>query len=299
MRIINLTHAVFYTMSKLVFSPLRRMLWSRKRAPFVFTTPSGRKFRLYPDQTIDGCIFVDGAYEVRILEVVERFFRQRSSAVMLDVGANIGNHAIYLSNAFSRIICFEPSPYIALRLKNNIALNNLENVEVHAIGLSNQNAILQYKLDTSGNLGASHFISDVDQNSMELPVRCGDTYLTEMSVDRIDFIKVDVENHELAVFEGLAQTILNHRPMIIFEFHGTTQGLPYFDAIKDILIGYIFTDATFAPAKASNFEKFAWQVRQVGRPRFIKIDTPEPRFYENIVAFPDSHLLSEFEKANC
>jgi FkbM family methyltransferase len=287
-------NAVDYAWKRKVTEPRRLREWQTRAAPFVHTTPHGRRFHLYPDQSIDKCIFVDGAYELRFLQVIERFFRRRPHAVMLDIGANIGNHAIYLSNSFGRIICFEPSPYIAERLKKNIALNGLTNVEVHTIGLSNREAALHFKLDTTGNLGASHFLSEADRETIELPVHRGDVYLSQKGIDRVDFIKVDVEHHELEVFEGLALTINRCRPIIAFEFHGASRGAQYLDAIAGALPNYIFSEATFAPWSASNLQKWLWQVRHRNLPKFERIVVPEARFYEDVLAFPDDAAFQQF-----
>jgi FkbM family methyltransferase len=230
--------------------------------------------------------------------VIERFFRGKPGAVMLDIGANIGNHAIYLSNSFDRIICFEPSPYIAERLTKNITLSRLTNIEVHTVGLSNREAALHYKLDTSGNLGASHFLSEADEQTIELPVCRGDDHLSRKGLNRVDFIKVDVERHEVEVFEGLKLTISRRRPIIAFEFHGTSLGSSYLDAIAATLPNYIFLEATFAPSSASNLEKLLWQVRHRGLPEFETIVVPEARFYENVIAFPDETTFREFAALN-
>jgi FkbM family methyltransferase len=294
----DVTNAIRYAWKRKVTDPLRLRDWQSRNAPFVHKTPHGWTFQLYPDQTIDKCIFIDGAYELRFLQIIERSFRGKSGAVMLDVGANIGNHAIYLGNSFARIICFEPSPFIAARLRKNIALNRLSNVEVHTVGLSNREATLHYKLDTSGNLGASHFQSEAGEQTMELPVRQGDSYLSEKGVNRVDFIKVDVEHHELEVFEGLKLTIGRYRPVTAFEFHGTSLDSSNLDAIAAVLPGYIFTEATFAPSTASDVEKLLWQVRHRGLPRFERIGVPEARFYENVIAFPNETTLLAFAAAN-
>jgi FkbM family methyltransferase len=294
----NVAYALGYAWNRKVAAPRRLRNWQTRTNPFIHTTPFGRTFYLYPDQSVDKCIYVDGAYELRFLQVIERFFRTKSNAIMLDVGANIGNHAIYLSRSFDHILCFEPSPHIAERLRRNIELNGMTNIEVHTIGLSNREATLHFKLDTSGNLGASQFLSEAGDETIQLPVCRGDVYLSQKGIEKVDFIKVDVETHELEVFEGLTHTINRSRPIISFEFHGTIRGASYLDAIARALPNYIFSEATFAPWFASNINKWLWQVRHRGLPTFERIVIPEPRFYENVIAFPNEATLQEFASSN-
>ncbi len=63
-----------------------------------------------------------GYYEKRELEALARALFSRSTSPMstaLDIGANIGNHAAFLSNHFGRVIAFEPNPMVACLLKAN------------------------------------------------------------------------------------------------------------------------------------------------------------------------------------
>lgn len=293
-----LMEAVQYGWKRKVTEKLRRSEWKKKGgAPFKHVTPLGHTFYLYPDQYIDRHIFIYGAYESRFLEIIQRVFGG-ANAVMLDVGANIGNHAIILGQTFKRIVCFEPSPQIADRLKANIYANGLSNIDVHIVGLSNRNALLPFRLDQAGNLGASRFTSAADKNTIDLRVAQGDEYCARLDLDRLDFIKIDVENHELAVLEGLQETIRRFRPIIAFEFHGAEQSVDHFLAISSVLEGYSFFEAKFAPASLSYFGKFRWQLQHHrGFPEWAKIEIPEPRTYENVVAFPDYETSRQFMTA--
>ena len=63
---------------------------------------------------------------------------------MLDVAANIGNHALYLRNLFDEVHCLEPSPRVADRLDENIGLNGATNVRVHRLGLRSSDALIPF-----------------------------------------------------------------------------------------------------------------------------------------------------------
>jgi FkbM family methyltransferase len=59
------------------------------------------------------------------LAIIARHFRPGS--IMLDVGANIGNHTIYAAKFLGarRIICIEPNPEAIMILRINVDLNQL------------------------------------------------------------------------------------------------------------------------------------------------------------------------------
>jgi FkbM family methyltransferase len=285
--------ALKYAWHKTIIAPLRRVQWGYKSVSFIHKASTGRQFHLYPGESIDGCIFVDGAYELRFLRLVENYVRLRPGSVMLDVGANIGNHAIYLSSAFQKIHCFEPSPVIADRLDANIALNGFNNIEVHRVGLSDRTGMLHFKLDRTGNLGASHFQEMANDETVELQVHAGDEYLANL--DRLDFIKIDAERHEGEVLRGLDNIVRQHRPIVAFELHGG-DGERHFNNIVSSLPGYIMTEPMFAPWQDTRLQKFVWQLR--GQITFPEISTPQSRFYENVIAFPNQATLMAFKTAN-
>ena len=141
----------------------------------------------------------------------------------LDVGANIGNHSLFFSRYFARVVAFEPNPLARTLLDLNLAMNDVGNVEVHPVGLSDHagNAQLSICLD---NLGGSQvrdfaeakpafatgFVGDV-----EIDLVPGDSILDPASP--VGFVKIDVEGMESHVLRGLDRTIDRHRPVIMLE----------------------------------------------------------------------------------
>lgn len=134
--------------------------------------------------------------------------------IVLDIGANIGNHSIYFAKEChaKKIISFEPVLETFNILKKNIEINLLDNV------------ISPY------NWGIGEKISRAVVNEYSL-TNIGATRLTEMSegdieifsIDDIDFednivlIKLDVEGDEEKVIKGALKTIEKYTPMIMLE----------------------------------------------------------------------------------
>ena len=271
--------------------------YARHRTAFVHTAARGLKFRLEPDELVDRYIYIDGIYEKRFLHFVRKLFKGKR--VALDVGANIGNHTIYLADAFETIHSFEPNPSAFHRLNDNIALNRLTNVQVHPFGLSDRDAALPFQSGPTDNLGAGGFVRDgrsSDDGVTLLTVRRGDDVIDDLKLDRIDFIKIDVEGHEPAVFAGLARAITRYRPVIAFEFHGQDAAPGDWRRIADHLPGYVLVEAEHAPPAASLWAKLRWNYRHAGWPMLRRFVEPEPRTYENIVAFPSEEMLAWAER---
>lgn len=146
-------------------------------------------------------------------------------AVIVDIGANVGNHTVYFSKFMDAktIYSIEPVPRSYKILLANVALNYCHNVNLDFIGLAlGDRECVGYPLMIYGadNLGAatispSPFVDQENPNVLE-PVRIvtGDSLFT--SID-IDFIKMDVERMEMVALAGLKQTIDRCRPKIFIE----------------------------------------------------------------------------------
>jgi len=277
--------------------PIRRQLFSHKSSPFPFSTRDGYVFVLHPGEYIDSIVFVDGMYERRFVDLIKNYWRGQTGAVALDVGAHIGTLAIYLSDCFSRIICFDPNPVAVRRLRENIELNQLRNIEVHAVGLSDRCAQLPFRIQAR-NLGASRFQSESDEGTIALPVVIGDDYLERLQHPQVDLIKVDVEFHEPEVFCGLRRTIARCRPVVAFEWHGNVVGQERFGLLAATLPGYVFVEPLHGPASTRLIDKARWKIRQQGVPVLRLFERPEPRLYENILALPDQEALARLVAAS-
>ncbi len=210
---------------------------------------------------------------------------------MLDVGANVGNHSVYLAAHFNKVLAFEPNPIALKYLSDNVKTNNRANLEVCSIGLGKEDAVLPFYVDQGDNLGMASFSP---QNANEervskpdhlLQIRRGDAVVEEKTVEDIDFIKIDVEGFELDVLTGLQETIRRHRPMVTFEFHGHQQQQNQFEALKALFPGYRFYEPVFwMDASMGSLEKLRYRLRYGATPLMKEIITPEKRTYENIVA---------------
>ncbi len=154
-------------------------------------------------------------YEPEELAIIARYF---SGGTYVDVGANVGNHAVFAGTALGadRIIAFEPNPEAQALLEVNLALNGLaEKTTVHPLGLSDEDGAAQLAF-TTNNLGAAridHAVKDAGE-AQGITLARGDKVLADRQVG---FIKIDAEGHELAVLSGLAETLARCTPPIFAE----------------------------------------------------------------------------------
>ncbi len=181
---------------------------------------AGLRYRGDLSSYIDWTIYFYGAYEPGVLA----FLRDCAAAtgpgsVFTDIGANTGQHALFMAPRVERVHAFEPWPEALGWLKRNISLNELGNVTVYPFGLGDANGEAPFHSPTSANLGTGSFRADVNTNRPAgvLPVRRGDDVFTASGLDRMDIVKIDVEGLELKVLAGLRETLARLRPVIVLE----------------------------------------------------------------------------------
>ena len=153
-------------------------------------------------------------YETEELEIIRAHCPK--NAVFVDIGANIGNHALFALKMLGvkQVIPFEPNPVAIAVLTSNLGLNGeLARCDLSHLGLGlsdkPQDGLAMEVDKPNKNLGGGRLVAGGD-----LRVIAGDEALAKA---KVDFIKIDVEGMEMQVLGGLAQTLERCRPVIFIE----------------------------------------------------------------------------------
>ncbi|WPU65812.1 FkbM family methyltransferase [Peredibacter starrii] len=187
----------------------------------------GFKYRGHTQNHIDRFVYFLGAYEKGMLKFIETSLKESQSKVFVDIGANVGHHTLFASKFASQVYSFEPYYKVRNELEKKIADNNLINVNLsqYAIGLKNEE--LTYFEPGDHNTGTGSFVDGFDANNtnkgLQLSVRNGSELFSEMGINDIAVMKVDVEGFEANVLESLLPVLKKTKPIIILEFIGDTK----------------------------------------------------------------------------
>lgn len=178
-----------------------------RELPFSF-------FVINKNDTIQSKHYRGTFYDLPGLGIIERYVRPGDT--FLDIGSNVGNHAIYAA-AFmpvSRVIAIEPNPPAMRLLQHNLRLSGVAakaDLRFLGIGLSDRDGFAEPSIPQD-NLGGTFLLSNRGSGSIRL-VR-GDSLLAE---EEIQFIKIDVERMEVEVLAGLEGLLHRCRPRIFIE----------------------------------------------------------------------------------
>jgi FkbM family methyltransferase len=154
-------------------------------------------------------------YEPEELEIIRQHCPP--GAVFCDIGANIGNHALFVLKFLrpARVLVFEPNPEAIALLTSNLELNGvIDRCDTSrlGVGLSDVESTGMGLVTHDRNLGAARMVETDGDGG--LTVRTGDALLAGIVPT---FLKIDVEGMEMQVLAGLAKTITTHRPTIFIE----------------------------------------------------------------------------------
>ena len=207
-------NAIWHSLAKnLIVKPSLKIQRSRTNCP---------KFWTMPYDSICKEILIEGLYEKSIIEGMCQLVDNKK-CIVLDVGANIGNHSMYFSTQFNRVISFEPSERNGWVFKANLELNNITNILFIEKGLSDAVGFVELendfnKLDTNNGFNPNTVLAAYKINPKTIEIAIGDTEIESLNLTgNIGMIKVDVEGLEPKVIKGLTATIVKHKPIIFWE----------------------------------------------------------------------------------
>ncbi|MBL6082474.1 FkbM family methyltransferase [Belnapia sp. T18] len=162
--------------------------------------------------------------ELLALNILAETYGRGQEVVAFDVGANLGLYAEAILQVMpkAKIHCFELVPSIQEQLKDR--WRGHPAVTVNGFGLSDREVELDVTFyPDSQTEGRIHAMRRAMRTEMVTGRVCrGDDYLARHGIDRLDFLKIDTEGHELFVLKGFERTLAEGRVTAIQFEYGTT-----------------------------------------------------------------------------
>jgi len=130
------------------------------------------------------------------------------AAIIFDIGANVGLYSLLAAavNPVSHIHAFEPTPEIGEAFRENIRLNDMQNIFMNALGVGNSSgqAFLQRFMGGEDIYDGMNFISKRKVESTDIPINVVTIadYCRQNGVTCIDLMKMDIEGGEYDALLG-------------------------------------------------------------------------------------------------
>jgi FkbM family methyltransferase len=142
-----------------------------------------------------------------------------SGEQFIDIGSNVGLHAIYAArHNQADVICFEPAEINFKALIDNINLNHLDKKITcfnYALGDNNETKDFFYNSVRPAASGLKKLIEDDQHIKESISIHKLDDL--ELSIRKVNLMKIDTEGSELFVIKGAVNTIRKYRPFVIVE----------------------------------------------------------------------------------
>ena len=149
--------------------------------------------------------------------------RLRGGMVFYDLGANIGLFTLLAARLVGpngKVFSFEPDPWVAARLRRNVARNAFENVTVVEAGVWSRSGPRNFVAADASSpdqgvgtfVGGGHGVAGTPRECVALDDFIG-------SAAPPDMIKCDVEGAEVEALAGAEKLLRGHRPWVICELH--------------------------------------------------------------------------------
>jgi FkbM family methyltransferase len=151
--------------------------------------------------------------------------------VAIDGGANVGVHTIEWArhmHGWGRVLSFEAQEFVFYALAGNIALNNCFNASARWSALGEQPGTIKVPEPDylrPGSFGSLEIrqkprtefigqqVSYDEEDCITTPMQSIDA----LALDRLDFVKLDIEGMEMEVLRGARKTLEKHKPVMIIE----------------------------------------------------------------------------------
>lgn len=170
----------------------------------------GLEYDIDFDDKIQEMIYF-GTYERQELKFLRSYIQR--GWVCLDVGANIGFYTLNLSKLVGetgKVYAIEPSPGNFNKLEENISINNLSNCVTSNIALSSTIGDCIFSVSPSQNSGWGRLGKwQSAQSEVLVNVSTLDQFVQDKSISKIDFLKIDIEGHELEFLKGAKHSLEN------------------------------------------------------------------------------------------
>jgi FkbM family methyltransferase len=226
-------------------SSLNKSFIENRKGIFVFRLPNGLRAVVLADPKYLRT-YVVTYDEIFVMDIYDRLrdFMPNEHDVVLDLGAFIGLYTLKHYRA-ERVFAFEPNPISYTLLRNNIRLNELENVKLFNYALWSQSGYMPF-YEEEFLVGGSTLIPEW-RKSLHMKKFMVKTISFDQLIDQriipayIDVAKVDIEGAEVEFVKGgeksLSRGCINR---MVMEVHKKVVNLKWFyNKLKELVLGLI------------------------------------------------------------
>lgn len=185
-------------------------------------TAGGLSLRVEPSREggLEKSLYFFGTYEPGTLNVISRCLRPGDT--FIDVGSNIGLMALHAAKCCGpqgRVWAFEPHPETFSILKENIAVNGIENIRPLQLALGSGEEERPLFRAPGSTRGDATLVAGRQSGGLPIRIRPLDALMAEEQISPVRMMKIDVEGWELEALRGAGKLLRSpHAPILCVEY---------------------------------------------------------------------------------
>ncbi len=188
-------------------------------------TTDGFEMHIMPNELIGRHIYLTGEFDRSMVEVLCNFAEDGDT--LLDIGANVGYvSACFLKNIpNSKVFAVEPQPKILDLLCSNLQQFAPDQYRIVPVALSDRDGEGWFEI-CDRNRGASKLVVEENARTTRVAVWSADRFFSNLDIQKLDIIKLDVEGHEESIFRACKPALERLQPRAILFEEQTRKSAP-------------------------------------------------------------------------
>ena len=150
-----------------------------------------------------------------------------------DIGVNKGYYSLFFAKLVGyrgRVLSFEPDAENCVWIRKTLSANFYKNIKLYQIALYNKTGESNF---FKGHFSGHHsLIIDFGLGMSKVKTRKLDDVLKEENINKIDFMKIDVEGAEVEVLEGAQSLLKQQKPKLMIDIHNIDKK-KFFNLLKN------------------------------------------------------------------
>jgi FkbM family methyltransferase len=178
-------------------------------------------FDYYPSETFYG---LNG-----LRWLPENALHDINNGVTLDIGACYGDSAIafYYNSNINNIFCFEPEPDNYLKLVENLNILGQKDIVPIRAGVSD--------IKGTAKISSDSYVSKIGEVGNSIDLVTIDSFVEDNDIEKVSFIKIDIEGAEKKALLGGLKTIKRDLPVLSIAIYHNAQDFfeikPWFEKL--------------------------------------------------------------------
>lgn len=182
-----------------------------------------------------------------------KHYKLRRGDVIIDAGAYWGDTTLPFAKMVGRngkVVALEPIPQICNLLEKNISINGLDNVTILEEALFDTIGLQKFLLTDRW-----YIVDDHEQSERVYPLKTTtiDNLVKRLKLNKLDFIKMDIEGSEIEAIKGAKETINRFHPSFAVASYHVRDGKQTWEVIEPMLKEYGYEVFTEYPSSLTTY----------------------------------------------